>query len=226
MNEAIKYTMLISSLPPHPENLFSVKRPPVSRIQLDNRLTLLTEQDAMDLQRLERLLFWQKIPAIEESAVISHFQAQSRQFCHPFLHDLLSWQLEVRTVLAALRLRMSAPDFDGLQFQGFGASQLQIRRHWRDKHFGLVSRMPWIVQAQQLMEAGESFTLEKLILSMTWVHHLRLGNGHYFDFPAVVIYVLRWDIISRWLVYQGEAALRHFDDLVSAGLNGIEIDSL
>jgi hypothetical protein len=226
VNDAFKYTLLISSLPQHPKNLFGVDRPPVSRIQLDNRLALLEEQDAKDLQRIERLLLWQKIPGLEESAVLSHFKAEAQQFCHPFLREVLTWRLALRTLLAALRLRRSAPDFDGTQFQGFGSQVLQIRRHWHDKHFGLASRTPWIIQAQQLLEAGESFALEQLILSVTWDHYLRLANGHYFDFPAVVIYVMRWDIDSRWSVYQREEAVRHFDDLVSASLNGIDSESL
>jgi hypothetical protein len=34
----------------------------------------------------------------------------------------------------------------------------------------------------------------------------------------VVIYVLKWNIVDRWGRYNGEAALRRFDELTDASL--------
>jgi hypothetical protein len=45
-----------------------------------------------------------------------------------------------------------------------------------------------------------------------------MSEGHWFDFEAVVIYVLRWDLIARWIGQDGAAALRRFDGLVENGL--------
>jgi hypothetical protein len=48
------------------------------------------------------------------------------------------------------------------------------------------------------------------------------SDGHYLDFEAVVIYVLRWDMIARWTTYDGEEAARRFDELVEQAMAGVE----
>lgn len=58
IGKRFKYTMLLTSLPPHAPDLFSTTQTPVSRIQLDKRLALLDDRDAEDLRRIEALLHW------------------------------------------------------------------------------------------------------------------------------------------------------------------------
>jgi len=60
---------------------------------------------------------------------------------------------------------------------------------------------------------------------LVWQHYISIGSQHYFDFPAVVIYVLKWDMIKCWTNYNADKAMERFDELVDAGLEGIGLDS-
>ena len=55
-----------------------------------------------------------------------------------------------------------------------------------------------------------------------WDHLEQVSDGHYLDFEAVVIYVLRWDMIARWTTYDGEEAVRRFDELVEQAMAGLD----
>jgi hypothetical protein len=72
------------------------------------------------------------------------------------------------------------------------------------------------------MTRGAAVDLERLLLGAVWSHLERLSDGHYLDFEAVVIYVLRWDMIARWTTYDGDEAVRRFDELVEQAMAGVE----
>ncbi|MBU2569217.1 MAG: DUF2764 domain-containing protein [Gammaproteobacteria bacterium] len=220
-----KYTLLLSSLPVHPVDLFEARQLPVSRIQLDKRLALLDAEDAQDLARIEALLHWSKMKELDDEAIVKQGMADWYSIRSPFLKEIVMWRLELRTILSALRRRRDgmnlAPD---MPFYGFGDRLRFIRQHWRDAAFGLDSILPWVRQASELIEQDRSLELEKLMLEVVWRHYQRVGQGHYFDFPAVVIYVLKWDVISRWSSYDKEHAMLRFDELISAGLEGVSIE--
>jgi len=42
-----------------------------------------------------------------------------------------------------------------------------------------------------LFETEQSVELEKLLLNLSWQHYETIGQMHYFDFEAVVIYYLK-----------------------------------
>lgn len=220
MNDAFCYAMLLSSLPQHPTDLFAATRPPLSRIQLDHRLSMLKPHHAQQLALIEQLMYWRKLHNVDDAALLKNIAQQLPQVSDPFLRDLVSWRLRLRTVIAALRTRALAREsYDSSRFPGFGPDVWRIRRHWQEADFGLGRTMPWVQQAKQLVDAGESYALEKLILGLIWQHYARITNGHYFDFAAVVIYVLRWDIIQRWSSYNREKALARFDALVDDAID-------
>lgn len=220
-----KYTLLLSSLPVHPVDLSAVRQPPISRIQLDKRLALLDREDAEDLVRIERLLHWSKMKELGDEAVVKQGLSDWNAIRSPFLKEIVMWRLELRTLLAALRTRRdgdkSVPD---RQFYGFGDRVRTIRKHWRETAFGLDSVIPWVRQAGEFIEQARPLELENLMLEWVWRHYQRVGQGHYFDFPAVVIYVLKWDLINRWSSYDKERAVLRFDELVSKGLDGVSIE--
>lgn len=220
-----KYTLLLSSLSVHPPDLFSARQPPVSRIQLDKRLALLDADDAEDLERIEALLHWSKMKEMDDDAIVTFGKAAWGSIKSPFLREIVMWRLELRTILTALRRRRDGenPLPDAL-FHGFGDRLRFIKQHWRETDFGMGHLLPWIGQANELIEQDRPLELEKLMLELVWRHYERVGGGHYFDFPAVVIYVLRWDVIHRWSNYDKDQALMRFDELITAGLDGVSIE--
>ncbi len=213
------YAMLIASLPYHGP-LFGARRTPLSRIRLRQRLALLREDHAACLQCMTDLLDWSR-QGIErtDEALVARAKVVVPALCNDMARELVVWRLEMRTVLAALRRRRSGQASPGqLRQWGYGRWLVQIREHWNDPHFRLERALPWLPEARTLLEQGDALGLERLLLATVWEHLDRLGVGHHFDFEAVLIYALRWDLIARWTSYDGEAALARFDTMVESGL--------
>lgn len=220
-----KYAMLLASLPAHPHQLFSVSQPSVSRIQLDKRLALLDERDSEDLQRIEELLHWSQIKNASDEFIIKKSVEVVDSIRDHFLKSIIIWRLELRTLLSALRMRHAGfkppPKH---KFPGMGRWCDHIERNWDKNDFGIGHRLPWLMPAQQLLTQNKTYELEKLLLDLVWQYYAAECNQHYFDFPAVVIYVLRWDITNRWAHYHADEALKRFDELVEAELKDFVVD--
>ena len=183
--------------------LFSSTQTPISRIQLDNRLTLLDARDAEDLQRIEALLHWSQLKDETDEVIVKKSHKIIDLIADNFLKSMVLWHLESRTLLSALRQRhlgAKAPAKNA--FPGFGEWPLFIETNWHKSDFGVGYRMPWVIQAQELLAQNKTYELEKLLLDLVWQHYISIGSQHYFDFPAVVIYVLKWDMIKRWTNYR------------------------
>lgn len=219
MIKCFKYAMLIGSLPVHPTDLLAAKQTPLSRIRLDERLRLLEEKDTQDLRRIEELLHWSQIPEATDEFIIKKSGEVIAAIHDRFLRDMIIWRLELRTLMVALRMRHAGytPTAER-PFIGFGQWLGYVQSHWQKPDFGLGLRMPWLVIASQLLSRNQTLALEKLQLNLVWQQFALAGGQHYFDFPAVVIYVLRWDIINRWTHYQADEAIKRFDAITEAAL--------
>ncbi len=217
-----RYAMLVCALPALPPALFSEHQTPISRLQLDRRLALLDPGDARQLSRLEDVLNWDRLPLEwSDTRTAGHFRAALADLPPGPLRDIARWRLEDRTLLAALRRRhLGRPAPAAKEDWGCGRWVDRIRRSWHEPAFGLERVFPWAGEATRFLAAGDAAGLERLLLGHTWETLGRLGAGHHFDFPAVAIYVLKWDILRRWCAYNGVAALRRFLDLSDAGLAG------
>lgn len=223
--DRFKYTMLLASLPAHPSHLFSVHQTPVSDIQLQKRLTLLDERDAKDLRCIEDLLLWSQIHNATDEFIIKKSTEVIDSINDHFLKRVITWRLELRTLLSALRMRhagVKQPEKNTLP--GIGRWLAYIEKNWDKDDFGIGHRIPWIIQAHQLLLQKKPYELEKLLLDLVWRYYADECSQHYFDFPAVVIYVLRWDIINRWTLYSTDEAIKRFDELIDAGLKGVVFD--
>lgn len=223
--QGFKYTLLLSSLPVQPAELFSSRLPVISRIQLDKRLALLDAEDAADLARIEGLLHWSKMAAGDDAAIISAGERELALVRSAFLRDIVSWRLELRTLLTALRRRHAGERITPADpFYGFGGHLRFIHRYWQKPDFGLGNSLPWIKQAQQLIAEDNPLALDKLMLELNWKHCARLSLGHTFDFPAVVLYVLRWYLINRWVSYDKDRALLRFNELINAEMADVSLE--
>jgi hypothetical protein len=218
---ADRYITLMTSLP-FPGDLFGARQTPLSRIRLEQRLRQLAPEDAALLRRIEDLLQWSHQPlARGDREILARARALMEDLENPLLQALVTYRLEERTLLAGLRRRRRGePAPDARADWGFGRWVGRMRQHWSEPGFRLERVFPWVLEAHGLLEAGDSLGLERLVMGAAWERLGRLGGGHYFDFEAVVIYVLRWDIIDRWTSYSGPAAARRFERLVEQGLVG------
>lgn len=225
MVKRFRYVLLLASLPRHAADFFSIKQTPISRMQMDRRLELLDARDADDLKRIEALLQWSLYKDETDETIVKKNQELINLFTDDFLKEFVQWHLELATLMSALRRRhagTAAPGKNG--FPGFGEWPSYIECNWNRSDFGIGHRLPWITEAQALLTQNKLFELEKLLLTQVWRYYARVGSQCYFDFRAVVIYVLRWGLINRWLNYNGDKAVQRFDELVDAALAGFEPD--
>ncbi|MCK5354049.1 MAG: DUF2764 family protein [Methyloprofundus sp.] len=215
------YAMLMSGLQPHPLSLWDLENKPASRIHLERRLTLLQDQDRQQLEQIVSILHWARMDAENSSdaKIAAEAERVIQSIDNPLLRETIIWRMELRTIMTAIRRRklgMNAPPKN--QRWGYGQVVPFILKNWQIEDFSLSHRFIWIKQANMLFETEQSVELEKLLLNLSWQHYERIGQAHYFDFEAVVIYVLRWNIVHRWVQCDKQIAMQQFEKLVNDGL--------
>lgn len=218
-----RYVTLLTSLPYH-GRLFGARQTPLSRFQLNKRLAWLTPEDAATLESMESLLRWSRNLLLETDAgFLDQAKAVIDNIDNPLLVDILKTRLEMRTLVAALRKRtLGHPAPASKDAWGYGRWLQIMQNHWQEPDFGLGQIYPWIIDAERLMRRGDTLGLERTFMNRAWRHLARCGAGHYFDFEAVVIYVLRWDLIDRWTRYDEEEAQKRITGLTEAGLGNYQ----
>ena len=209
----------MSSLPYH-GRMFGARQTPLSRFQLDQRLAWLAAEDKAQLDAIESLLQWRRqLLGANDEVFLELARKTIREIDNQLLHDIVVSRLEARTLIAALRRRKlgsAAPS--ARESWGFGRWLEVIRRHWSDSDFGLGRVYPWAADADRKLREGDSVGLERLFMGHAWDELARMGAGHYFDFEAVAVYTLRWDLINRWTRKDAEQARLRILDLVEDGL--------
>lgn len=214
------YAMLMASMPAHALSLWDIKNRRLSKVQLERHLKLLSIKDKKMLDNIEAALHWAKMPSIKEAQLAEKNAEQLLSTLHnPFLEEVVIWRLQIRTIMAAIRYRkLNSSLNSAVEFHGYGEIVNHIKTNWQSDDFALSLRFPWVKQAHQLFMTNETVALEKLLLDLSWQHYEKIGQGHYFDFEAVIIYVLRWDIINRWAKNDQQKAMQQFEDLVEQAL--------
>lgn len=219
MGDPNQYTMLMASLPYHGA-LFTAKRTPINRIKLDARLRVLTPEHRAILDLVENALLWYRLPlGLAEAEIIARDRKAMAEVENETLRLIIGDRLELRTCVAALRRRRagetSPPAGRGW---GYGRWLGQIARNWSEPSFRLDGVFPWLREAERLLRDGDTLGLERVLLDALWKSLGRHAAEHEFDFEAVVIYVLRWNVIDRWTRYDSAAASRRFADMVESAL--------
>ncbi len=219
MGRSVPYIMLISSLP-HLPSLFTVRETPLSRLQLNRRLRMLEAADAVTLRHIQTLMSWSHPPQeISDPQLVDSFERLMVELDHRgCFQTLISSRFELLTVVAALRRRQrgeSAPT-PGARW-GDPRWVSHIGRHWDEPAFGLEVAFPWILDAARYLEGSDPVGLERLLMTIAWQHLARASEGHYFDFAAVVIYTLRFELIEYWSGWDKHTAKAHFQELLEAG---------
>lgn len=219
MGDPNAYIMLLSSLP-RPEALFLAKRPPLSRLKLDRRLRVLAPEDAEVLRLLEHAFSWAALPiTMSDEEIVTRMRATMAQIENELVQLIVRDRLEIRTCVAALRRRHrgeQAPP-PGTVW-GYGRWVSHIARNWTEATFRLDGVFPWLREADKLLKAGDTMALQRLVLQQAWKNVTRHAGEHEFDFEAVLIYVVKWSIVDRWVRYNSEEAGKRFQELTDEGL--------
>lgn len=221
MHYADRYVMLVSSLP-HLGPLFRSKQTPLSRMKLQERLRLLREEDAAQLAQIEAVMHWSHHPIERTDAqIMAQTVALLEKLDSDTLREVVRFRMEQRTIVAALRRRRLGLDAPPRNVSwGMTPWLDHIVRHWRAPYFALEHVFPWIKVAVELMQKNDLIGLERLLMARVWERCAQAAQTHHFDFEAVVLYVLRWNIIDRWTRYEGHLAAQRFESLVAEGLGG------
>lgn len=219
MGDANAYVMLITGLP-RPEALFRAKRPPLSRLKLNRRLRVLAPDDAETLERVEQISTWASMPmSMTDAQFVASVRAAMQTINNETLRLIVRDRLEIRTCIAALRRRLRGegrPSPNNVW--GYGRWREHIRRNWSETSFRLDNVFPWLREADRLLRAGDSLAMQRLLLDLVWKNVNRHVGEHEFDFEAVVIYVLKWDIVDRWVRHDSGLATERCDELSESGL--------
>jgi hypothetical protein len=219
MERATRYVMLITSLPYHGP-LFGAHQTPLSRLRLNYRLKILDEADAQALRDLSSVLEWiHQSMSVTNAEMIARAKHVEETWGDGFLCDIMRFRMELRTLYTALRRRRRGETKPPTgQPWGYGRWVRHIENYWNEPGFRLQQVYPWINEAERLIEARDSLGLERLLLGIVWGYLTRISVGHEFDFEAVVLYVMRWDLIACWSSYDGARAVQRFDHLVDHGM--------
>lgn len=214
------YYTLLASLPPLPR-FDRADRLPINRERLRQRIRMLAPEDAELYERAAAFLAWQRQTATRTDAeMIASFKKMAEHIAQPILESIFASPIDQRTIMAALRRR-----FRGLpapvpgELWGVGRYVNHIERNWDEPHFKLSAVYPWITQARSHLEAGETLALELLLKNVLWDHLDRAVPSYEFGFRAVLTYIIKWDILNRWLSYDTQDAKARFQELVTEVTN-------
>ncbi len=210
------YYTLLASLPPLPR-FDQTDRLPITQERLEQRLRMLTDEDAQLYESAAEFLAWQRQSATRSDAeMIANFKKLEDRMAVPTLQSIFDFPIDQRTIMAALRRRFRGlPAPASGEPWGVGRYVNHIERNWDDPYFKLSAVYPWIVQARSQLESGETLALERLLKNALWDHVDRSVPAYDFGFSAVVVYVFKWDILDLWLSYDIEEAKVRFDELVT-----------
>ena len=210
------YYTLLASLPPLPR-FDQADRLPITRERLRQRFSMLAPDDAESLERAAAFLAWQQQTATRtDQEMIDSFKKMGEHIAQPILRTIFDFPIDQRTIMAALRRRFrDLPAPAPGEPWGVGRYVNHIERNWDDLHFKLSAVYPWIPQARIHLEAGETLALERLLKNTLWDHIDRSVPSYEFGFSAVLTYIIKWDILHRWLSYDIENAKARFEELVT-----------
>ncbi|WP_166823042.1 DUF2764 family protein [Thalassoroseus pseudoceratinae] len=210
----MSYFTLIASLPPLPPH-FDVTRPPITRLQLDERLKMLTEEDTETIAQLNEFLAWDHQPLEQsDTEVINRFHKLKHEVHHPIIWRIVENRLNMRTIISALRRRRAG---DGPP-QGVGELVDPIRRNFKEPYFRLENRFPWIETFARHWEAGEALEAERILFEVMWKLRHHMATRFTFSFEAVLLYLARWTIVDRWTSRDAEVGKTRFDQMIEETL--------
>lgn len=208
------YYTLITSLPRHGRQ-FKVKETPISKIQLEKRLSLLSDSDNKILNDIVSVV-WDSWFSLYQ--IINETNAAADKLLllkNAFITQIIRWYFDVRSILVALRLRklqQTAPT----NSQDFWLTRWNKRliNNWHEPDFGLKYSYSWLQDFVQKFQKDDTAGLEEILMTQLWKHLDNIETRHYFDFEAIIIYMLRWKIVNYWSQFNEVVAIEKINIVI------------
>ena len=215
------YYTLLASLPPLPR-FDRIKRLPISKERLQQRLRMLDPNDGRMLERAAAFLTWEKdAQSLTDREMVDRFNKMAVLVSDPALQALFDFPLNQRTVMVALRRRHLGFDPPtGKVLWGVGPYVRHIERNWEAPHFKLAGVYPWLVEAKGYLEDENVLNLDRLLKNMLWDHLDRSVPSFDFGFRAVMSYRMKWDMVDQWLSHDVQKAGDRLNALVKEMIDG------
>ena len=176
---------------------------------------MLDERDQQVLDRVADFLVWDRQQRDRtDEEVRRRYDDFVRQTSNPLVRHIVEYRLTVRTIVSALRRRRR-----GLEpAPGVGPWSRHIEQHWQQPDFGLSHTFPWIQELLKCFEGDHPDETERILLEVTWREWRRLADQQHFNFEAVILYLVRWDILYRWTSRDAAAGQRKFNELLTEAM--------
>jgi hypothetical protein len=228
---------LLASLPAH-SSLLAARHTPISRLRLEKRLNMLSAPERLLVDEVESLLQWRALPMSTDNnqlvqrqrRLLDRLSGKAGVDGHAGLpggldlvrvFDLVMDRLDVRTLVAALWSREygsgKAPEGNW----SVSRYRPMIEHNWQDPCFRLERAQPWLPEILPFIHQRQPLALEKHLLQHGWRNLGRYEQPGDFSLLAVIVYVLKWDMVDRWTRYDAGLATRRFRSLCEQGLSSL-----
>jgi hypothetical protein len=212
--------MVLASLP-HLEHFARMKRLPINEERLLRRIRMAPEGARATLLRVYDLLAWHRgSEHADDRELLERFRDMINRSNNPTVRGVLRVRLRIRLVLTALRYQHQGRRAFPEHLDAFDLEPLlyTVRERWNQSFFGLQARFPAIAQADRMLREGKSEKLERLLFELTWdelsEREHRSRTHRPFGLDELIVYVFKWDLARRWLLYDGEVAVERFDRII------------
>ena len=215
MGEEPYYT-LVASLPRLP-HFTQAEWLPLSRKQLEQRLSMLSESHSLQLGLAEELVKWQRQPITRTTEEVAlSYRRTMVQVTDTALREFVEYRMAQRSALVALRRRrLGLPKPAGDETWGAGSWLHLVAQGWDRADLGLGHLLPWLEDAGKLLASGDALELERLLMDAVWTRLGRIAERSPFGFERVIGFVFRWDILQRWMSYDAVTGKARFQELVA-----------
>ena len=215
MARSTTYYTLIGSLPALPRHFEEAERVPISLLSLKERLKMLQPHDAEVVEEMTDFLAWERQPLERtDEDMVSRFNQFMATVDNRFAQQLIRRAVNVRSLVAALRCRRLNLDPPG----GVDPIARRIAQGWSHPDFRLGYEYPWIAAVDAQLKSGEPHDLERTILDIAWKYTKQLADQFHFTFEAVVLYLIRWEVVYRWTKRSSTAGQEKFELLASEAM--------
>jgi hypothetical protein len=164
---------------------------------------------------MRNFLVWERQPLERtDDDVARHYTEFMNTIEDRFARETIEHAMTVRTIIAALRCRRLQRDPPPAP----AAIAARIARSWSHPDFRLGYQFPWIATVESQLNGDTPFDLERTKLNIIWQHAKRLADRCQFTFEAVVLYLIRWEVVYRWTRRDARVGQEKFNQLVSEAM--------